>query len=97
MKNNRITGGMELSDEAVDVLNTCVNAKIKKNDKVKGGRTDMCIAMDELIAEEKASVLINIIRNYMLKTNSTLEETCEVHGITMDKYNEARKLLETAK
>ncbi len=97
LKNNRITGGMGLSDEAVDVLNTCVNAKIKKNDKVKGGRTDMCIAMDELIEEEKARVLINIIRNYMIKTSSTLEETCEVLGITMDKYNEARRLLETAK
>lgn len=46
------------------------------------------------ITQGEAITLVKLVDNYIKKTGASLIAACDIHDVTVDEYNEARKLTE---
>ena len=73
------------------------NYSIEMTHKMREELSGMCNLSDlieeEGLAKGRAQERYNLINNYMTRKNATLEEACDVIGISPEEYYEAEKLL----
>ena len=57
-----------------------------------GKYTDMCKALHDWLEEKKINSLISIIDNMIRKFHISLEEACEVTGVSEETYQRSRRV-----
>ncbi|MCM1118292.1 MAG: hypothetical protein NC543_02930 [bacterium] len=82
-----VIGQMVRSEELLEVANDRGKAKEER---------DMCKAIKDLIADGRAEERTAIIGSVMQKLHCSLEEACEIAGISVQEYRQAQSCLTLA-